>query len=806
MSSPDLVDSSPLQDVQHTMPPHLDSDEEEEAPPPPPSVNRVPSHCRCAASQPDRSSLIWASLCVCVPNNSGAFEGALPPPPADEDAAPPPPSFLSDDEEEQDGGDDVAAAAAAASSPREESLSMSSTSTSSAAPSMTSRPSAAKPPPPLPMDNGVSSPPPPPPAEASAAASAPSATSPLAAGSPSPSVSPFSPAHASPASAVSSPLTSPTGASASERSARLAAALATNQPSSAASAAAASSHDECPISPEPSSASVISLSSASDQFNSAKSFAGSLTHNFTGVAAQVEIGAYATKRAAAFLKKLALAQEEYARQVSKLLAHEQTKLSRLSHDGMKLSAKSWAAFLELFGRLAKSHATEASEVLAQAAAPLTDSYIGLEVSRKEILVEERKCSLEMSKARAEVSKALAHTVKLLDDARAAVSGEDEKKKPGAHKGAAGFFKTLAAAVGKKPSELIKEASKSSQTYSLALAAANKRQEKYVSSDLPRLFNDMQMLERRRLDTAKARLGNFARVSSLHCAERAEVLKTLTTSLSAMDAKQDIAAFIQDQVWEHGQPVAPTPFSYDLPCTPVDIEAGRLEGNPNSIFRSTLSHCMELQKSDPQSAKLDVPRILPALITRIKELGGYAELGIFRISVSKEELDGIRRQIDEGNYNLQNIRNPHCCAALLKEWVRLLLEPVIPSEALYQQAIESVGAKPLPPPGGVTPASMQQPAPAAALTPAQSTAAVKRVLDSLPPLNQRVLKELSLMARDISTPEMAEKSKMTTDNLAIVFAPSFLRCPSEDPSVLMSNSKFETKFTVALFKLLGDITW
>jgi len=431
------------------------------------------------------------------------------------------------------------------------------------------------------------------------------------------------------------------------------------------------------------------LTSASD-LGSAKSFAGSLTHNFPGVASQVETGAYATKRAASFLRKLSAAQDEYAKHVNRLVAHEIAKLPRLSHDGMKVAAKSWAAFLELFGRLAKSHATEAAEILAQAASPLNDSFLGLEVSRKEILSAERTCSMEMVKAREEVSKTLAHTVKLLDEARAAIGGEEEKKKAGNAKTASSFFKTLAAAVGKKPADLIREANKSSLQYQAALGNANKRQEKYVGTDLPRLFSDMQMLERRRLDTVKARLASFAKISVAHATERADVLKTIQTALSQMDAKHDISTFIQDQLWEHGQPVPPTPFSYDLPCTPADIEQGRLEGNPNSIFRSTLQHCMELQKSDAhcQAAKLDVPRIVPALVNRIRELGGVTELGIFRISVSKEDLDSLRRQLDEGNYNLNNVRNPHCCAALLKEWLRLLQEPVIPSEQLYQQAIEA----------------------------------------------------------------------------------------------------------------------
>lgn len=47
---------------------------------------------------------------------------------------------------------------------------------------------------------------------------------------------------------------------------------------------------------------------------------------------------------------------------------------------------------------------------------------------------------------------------------------------------------------------------------------------------------------------------------------------------------------------------------------------------------------------------------------------------------------------------------------------------------------------------------------------------------------------------------------TVENLAIVFAPSFLRNPSEDPAVIMNNTKFETKFTANLFRIVGEITW
>ena len=39
----------------------------------------------------------------------------------------------------------------------------------------------------------------------------------------------------------------------------------------------------------------------------------------------------------------------------------------------------------------------------------------------------------------------------------------------------------------------------------------------------------------------------------------------------------------------------------------------------------------------------------------------------------------------------------------------------------------------------------------------------------------------------------EITKMGLENLAIVFSPTILRCPSTDPNVLMLNIKFEKLF-------------
>ena len=43
------------------------------------------------------------------------------------------------------------------------------------------------------------------------------------------------------------------------------------------------------------------------------------------------------------------------------------------------------------------------------------------------------------------------------------------------------------------------------------------------------------------------------------------------------------------------------------------------------------------------------------------------------------------------------------------------------------------------------------------------------------------------------PENQPLTKMNVDNLAMVWAPNFLRCPSSDPMVIFQNTKQEMQF-------------
>lgn len=68
-----------------------------------------------------------------------------------------------------------------------------------------------------------------------------------------------------------------------------------------------------------------------------------------------------------------------------------------------------------------------------------------------------------------------------------------------------------------------------------------------------------------------------------------------------------------------------------------------------------------------------------------------------------------------------------------------------------------------------------------------------MLDKIPSLNRRVLVYITRFLQVIGKPENQEATKMTHDNLSMVWAPNFLRCPSEDPMIIMQHTKKEMSF-------------
>lgn len=52
-----------------------------------------------------------------------------------------------------------------------------------------------------------------------------------------------------------------------------------------------------------------------------------------------------------------------------------------------------------------------------------------------------------------------------------------------------------------------------------------------------------------------------------------------------------------------------------------------------------------------------------------------------------------------------------------------------------------------------------------------------------------------------TPENIEATKMGVENIAMVWAPNFLRCPSDDHTLIFQNTRKEMAFLHLLLKYL-----
>lgn len=145
-------------------------------------------------------------------------------------------------------------------------------------------------------------------------------------------------------------------------------------------------------------------------------------------------------------------------------------------------------------------------------------------------------------------------------------------------------------------------------------------------------------------------------------------------------------------------------------------------------------------------------------------------GIFRVPATAGDVKDLKEKIDLGNYDIcANTNNVHTPCALLKLWLRELPDALIP-EAYYDTCTE---------------------------TPQQGL----DVLSKLPKTNQNVIHFIIEFLRRLCQPEVVEVTKMTKDNLAMVFAPSFLRCPYQDYTKAIMAADKEKAFVLFLLNSL-----
>ncbi|EDQ89677.1 uncharacterized protein MONBRDRAFT_25265 [Monosiga brevicollis MX1] len=183
-------------------------------------------------------------------------------------------------------------------------------------------------------------------------------------------------------------------------------------------------------------------------------------------------------------------------------------------------------------------------------------------------------------------------------------------------------------------------------------------------------------------------------------------------------------------------------------------------NP-SVYGSTLAEIMDMQEiSHPD---LPIPLVVRELCQAVLREGGARTEGIFRVPGDIDAVNALKLRMDK-QQGVGELPDPHVPASAIKLWFRELAEPVIPAE-LYEECIAS----------------------------SNDTAASVAVVDKLPPVNRTLVLVITRFLQEIGQQENQAYTKMSHDNLAMVWAPNYLRCPSDDPMVIFNNTKKEMCF-------------
>jgi len=171
-----------------------------------------------------------------------------------------------------------------------------------------------------------------------------------------------------------------------------------------------------------------------------------------------------------------------------------------------------------------------------------------------------------------------------------------------------------------------------------------------------------------------------------------------------------------------------------------------------------------------------PVILVVLAEALERLRGFETEGIFRLPGHTHQVERLRDELPHLKI-VQNrkqmvvddwLKDPHVCASVFKLWLRELADPVVPDQ-FYQEAIES----------------------------SHDIKKCVEICKKIPEDNRTILNFVIHFLSRLSEDHVVQKTKMTIENLAVVFAPNILRSKSTDPMTIMRNSNSEKQFVKTL---------
>eukprot|EP00158_Paraphelidium_tribonemae_P003193 Partr_v1_DN25949_c0_g1_i3_m68372 putative Rho GTPase activating protein 39 len=186
----------------------------------------------------------------------------------------------------------------------------------------------------------------------------------------------------------------------------------------------------------------------------------------------------------------------------------------------------------------------------------------------------------------------------------------------------------------------------------------------------------------------------------------------------------------------------------------------------SVFGESLADIMIIQQEKEPNLKL--PRIMTFLADSILKLNGCQTEGIFRVPGDADAVTELRLRLEKGQYDISGISDASVPGSLFKFWLRDLTDPIIPHD-LYDYCIKN----------------------------AEKADMALQVIDKIPENNRNVLLYLISFLQIIAETKNQPVTRMSVNNVAMVFAPNILRCPSDNLQVILENTKYEQAFVRTL---------
>ena len=598
-------------------------------------------------------------------------------------------------------------------------------------------------------------------------------------------------------------------------------------------------HSRSPSSSASSVSAIISPGAAST--SSTLTFAESLLHKPAVITAEIQSTLATVRSLSNYYHKLATAYKDTATSIHRLSATEYGRVSGTASSGGSTVMSGVMGLFDRMNGVGQMYGTMEADVRERCVEPLKRCYENGSNMARESEAEYKKSLTTVEQANAvmlkekETARQVLAALSREKDGAAANSGDASVSSllaqannnaaqlsssfmsafkqvqrhlitGSAATGGASSEHSAPPAVPRNPSvdAARKKAIRCCEAYQRSVDALNASRQRSSKEVLPRVLKDMQAQQEMTLSTLTATVATFVELTDAFSQRLTATAGELRGMLGAVSVDSDVRQFIVSSVDQHGQATAAEVAKYELPVTVKDLmredsdlpnasSASAKADSSNSgtgLFKNTLEGCLRHDQSSqpltsapfstvPANVRLDVPLLIPYLIVLIIHHGGLDAEGIFRLSASADEVAGVRHKLDGHDYHsLETIDSPHTAAALLKSFLRDLADPLIPA-ALYDRCIELGRSHML-----------------NDRSPAVRRSELTELMAAVPQLNRRVLFHLLSLLNVIGSVH-SERSRMTPQNLSIVFAPSVLRAAHSDAVLLLAESKFACQFVFLL---------